>query len=800
MKKKEALARIQEATTLGKKNLDLRGCRLRVLPPEIGCLTNITHLDLSFNTLSELPDELCQLTKLTELDLSDNRLTDPFPLIRCLRNLNSLDLSGNQLQYLPQETGQLSGLTHLDLRDNRLENLPAQIGQLKKLTIVGLSGNQLIGLPAQIGQLHSLTILDLSFNRLQTLPPEFANLHALIHLDLSDNHFAELPEKLFSLTGLSNLDLRGNRLATLPQEIINLTNLTTLDLSDNQLSALPARIVDFPSLDSLYLEDNPLTSPPLEIGRKGFSAVRQYFISLEEESRVLNEVRVLLLGESESGKTSLTRCLLDEDFNQDEPPTNGINIREHLIQNKNKKVTINIWDFGGHGIKDIAHQLFLSTRSFYILVLAGGQDKHLEYWLRHIENFGGTSPVLIALNKQDINPGFIVNQRFLKQKYPQIYDFFPISCASGQGITELKEALIRELTNEQFTGTRWSTNWFAVKQALKKLPEPCISYKRFSQICVKAGITEEVSQDILLNFLNDLGSVVHSKKFKAKDGQVLDPKWITATIYKIINAENVAVRNGMLSLDNLEIILGENEQDQCCADDQYCDLIELMKTVELCCPVAEDHVLLPQLLDSIEPDFTFDDQGALRFVLDYEHFLPLSIMSRFIVKRHRDLKDGLCWRTGIVLENKAFQATAVVRADNAASRIDISVTGAQRKVYLALIRLSFREIHESFERLRATERVAMPDNPVCSVAYPTLLTYLEKGIEHYIPDGSEKVYRVSELLKSIQPDQPDDGDEEQVIPNLEDIKSRLAAANVFAEERNKLAALRPDFFRSGEKD
>ena len=58
MKKKEVLVRIQEAATLGKKSLDLRGCRLRRLPPEVSHLTNITHLDLSFNTLSELPEGL----------------------------------------------------------------------------------------------------------------------------------------------------------------------------------------------------------------------------------------------------------------------------------------------------------------------------------------------------------------------------------------------------------------------------------------------------------------------------------------------------------------------------------------------------------------------------------------------------------------------------------------------------------------------------------------------------------------------------------------------------------------------
>ena len=794
MKRKEVIRRIQEAAATHKKSLDLRGCRLRELPPEIGLLTHLIHLDLSFNTLTELPDEFCQLTKMVELDLSDNRLTDPFPKIRSLHSLTSLDLSGNQLHTLPPETDQLTGLTHLDLRDNRLSEIPPEISKLKRITILGLSGNQLTELPPEIGHLHSLTILDLSFNRLQTLPSAFSALTTLIHLDLSDNRFEKLPEEILNLTELSNLDLRGNCLRDLPQDIIRLTKLNILDLSDNQLSGLPARIVELTSLDNLYLEDNPLTSPPLEIGRQGVPAVQQYFAALERESQVLDEVRVLLLGEGASGKTSLTRCLFEETFDKDEPPTNGISITEHLIQGEEKQVKINIWDFGGQEIMNTAHQLFLSTRSLYILVLDGDKEERLEYWLRHIESFAGASPVLIVLNKQDIHPGFTVNQRFLLNKYPQIFGFFQTSCASGHGIAKFKAALTQGLTGKQFTETRWSKTWFAVKQALENLPEPCISYKQFARICVEAGITEEVSQDLLLSFLHDLGSIVHFKKFRSNDGQVLDPKWVTATIYNIINAEKVAVRNGILPLSCLKFIL--NRQNCCHSATQYLDFIELMRTAELCCPLDEDHVLIPQLLSSVEPAFDFDYEESLRFVLDYDDFLPQSIMSRFIIKRHRDLKKGLYWRTGIVLENKAFQATAVVRADNAASRIDISVIGAQRKVYLALIRLSFQEINETFEKLRITERIPMPDNPGCSAAYPTLITFIENGLENYIPDGSDKVYRTNDLLKSIQ---PDDGDVEQVMPNLENIKSRLAAANVFAEERNKLAALRPDFFRGGGK-
>jgi GTPase SAR1 family protein len=52
------------------------------------------------------------------------------------------------------------------------------------------------------------------------------------------------------------------------------------------------------------------------------------------------------------------------------------------------------------------HQFFLSKRSVYILVLDGRRDEKTEYWLKHVEAFGGGSPVIIAINKIDENPAF----------------------------------------------------------------------------------------------------------------------------------------------------------------------------------------------------------------------------------------------------------------------------------------------------------------------------------------------------------------------------------------------------------
>ena len=59
------------------------------------------------------------------------------------------------------------------------------------------------------------------------------------------------------------------------------------------------------------------------------------------------------------------------------------------------------------------------------------------------------------------------------------------------------------------------------------------------------------------------------------------------------------------------------------------------------------------------------------------------------------------WKT------KDFNSTAVIRADNEAKRISIYVNGEQRRDYFAVILQKFREINNSFEKLKAIEKIPL---------------------------------------------------------------------------------------------
>ena len=186
-----------------------------------------------------------------------------------------------------------------------------------------------------------------------------------------------------------------------------------------------------------------------------------------------------------------------------------------------------------------------------------------------------------------------------------------------------------------------------------------------------------------------------------------------------------------------------------------------MKKFELCYEAAENEVLIPQLLAVSEPSFTFDEQHALHFALSYKDFLPPSIMPRFIVKRHLEIKDELRWRTGVVLNHLLLDTIAVVRADNEARQIHIAVTGKERKVYLALIWLSLREINTGYEGLKVSERIPLPDQPSISVSYETMLKSQEAGMEKFFPEGAEKAYSIQELLAVVHPENQSESEKMQ---------------------------------------
>ncbi|MCU0288460.1 MAG: leucine-rich repeat domain-containing protein, partial [Acidobacteria bacterium] len=666
-------------------------------------------LDGIIKNMDAVLDIILKFQHLKFFRLENCRLVD-ISTIKELRGLEELNLSQNQISNI-SGLKELRKLRYLNLGFNKIFDI-SSLKELPQLTCLKLTDNKISDISC-LNELQRLTELNLGSNKIRDIS-SLKGLKELIYLNLTGNQIKDI-SSLMELKHLKLLDLGGNKITHLPTEVLNLGLEIKLhrEFKENETG--------------LLLPGNPLESPPPEIIKQGTEAIREYFKALagEGEKQALKEVKVLLVGDGAAGKTSLVKQLRGIPFDKNESQTHGINIASWETGPEDFKINVRLWDFGGQEIMHATHQFFLSKRSLYILVLDGRKEEKTEYWLNHVRTFGGSSPVLVVLNKMDENPGFDVNRRFLQEKYPNIKGFFPISCAKGKGIAAFKKALNRELANVELIRTTWAKHWFNVKSRLEHMTDNFITYDRYREICSEENIPNGTAQDTLVDYLNDLGVILRFKEFHLKETQVLEPRWITTAVYKIINSPILAAGHGTLGLSSLEEILkpfpGE-KQAFTYPTDKYPYIIELMKKFELCYALDEEHILTPDLLAVGEPKIDFDRKDALEFRYHY-NFLPKSIMPRFMVKRRRDIKKELRWRTGVVLEDKDCEATALVKADEREHKIFISVNGTRKRDYFAVIRKTFQEIHDSFEKLAVEEWIPLPDHDKIAVEYRELLGY-----------------------------------------------------------------------------
>ncbi len=246
------------------------------IPPQIGNLIKLKELSISNNQLSGvIPKEIGKLTLLERLSLGSNQLTGAIPIeVTNLTKLKDISLSQNQLSgEIPPEIGNLTNLTGLSIGNNKLTGaIPKSIGNLIKLQNIFMGGNQFTGeLPVEIGNLINLRFLYLgSANLTGNLPLELGNLISLETLLLNNNKLTGLiPSELGNLVNLRRLDLGNNTLTgAIPPELGNLINIEDLRLEKNKLTGeIPSELGNLSGLVDLYLYENNLTGGvPVKLG------------------------------------------------------------------------------------------------------------------------------------------------------------------------------------------------------------------------------------------------------------------------------------------------------------------------------------------------------------------------------------------------------------------------------------------------------------------------------------------------------------------------------------------------------
>jgi internalin A len=682
MTRRDTFKGIARAARGSSTSQDLGGQNLRAVPPEIGQLTALEHLNLASNQLTTLPPAIGQLTA-----------------------LQFLYLARNQLTTLPSEIGQLIALEHLNLARNQLTTLPSEIGQLIALEHLDLAGNQLRAVPSEIGQLIALEHLDLAGNQLRAVPSEIGQLTALEHLDLAGNQLRAVPSEIGQLTALEHLNLSNNELTALPPEIGQLTGLQQLNLAGNQLE---------PELAAA--------------ARSGLDELRAYLVRLAREGEALYEAQLLLVGEGEVGKSSLLGALRDDPWVEDRDSTHGLDIKELRLEHPSGHVemTLQGWDFGGQPVYRPTHQLFFSAPAVYLVVWKpreGPELNFVEYWIRLIRHrVGPGARVIVVATHRTKGRVARLDEPALRSAYgDMIVGFHYVDSLTGEGIPELSKAVAEQAAALPGMGRSFPRSWRQARAILNATAAPYLSYGEFEVAVASAGLDRDSAKSFARNS-HELGRLIHYGDDPGlADLVVLRPDWLSRAISYVLEDQVTVDNKGLVAHARLAELWDDQNRPP---EERYppavhSSLLRLMEHFDLSYRVAttaDAHgpaatSLIAQLVPTAAmldgawtPEMTAGRSELTEVIEVIEAATrrpatPEGLIFQLIVRLHRfslgrgDYRNALHWSGGVVLDD-GFHGRALLTVNGA--QIRVTVRAAYPQLLMGQLTGEVRWLVEAF--------------------------------------------------------------------------------------------------------
>ena len=609
-------------------------------------LTQLQKLYLSCNKITEIKG-LEQLTQLQKLNLYHNNITEIKGLEQ-LTQLQELDLSHNQITEI-KGLEQLTQLQELDLSCNKITEIKGleQLTQLQKLDLFINQITEIKGLE----QLTQLQKLDLANNRITEIKG-LEQLTQLQELDLADNQITEI-KGLEQLTQLQELYLYGNQITEI-KGLEQLTQLDAINLRNNPITNLQP-LLNFDLCFIFNVENSRLpmlengititgcdqiTNPPLEIAKQGDKAIRRYFSRIEKEGEdYIYEAKLILVGQGNSGKTSLQKRLLNEksQLPKKEKHTRGIEVVDFEFDTGQMA---HIWDFGGQVVYYPVHRFFITKNAVFVLLASTREHNHnFDYWIPTIYQFGGQSPIIIG---QTCHDGltipwndlgvYLSNSNFNIIKItPKVYHEIDLT-HKNRGLNEIRKCIVERIKELSHFGRGVPKSWSTVRNALleKSKSNPCISFESFANLCKELEpvyLNKEEDIKDCCQFFHDIGVVLwYSDIEELKDWVVLQPKWAMNAVYKIIDDKEISINNGLVHKSDFERLWIERS---------YRGKHEILKKMlvrfKIAFPAKQSQnqtYILPAQLESIPVEKRWDlKEESLRLEYQFE-FMPKGIVNQ----------------------------------------------------------------------------------------------------------------------------------------------------------------------------
>ena len=549
--------------------------------------------------------------------------------------------------------------------------------------------------------------------------------------------------------------------------------------------------------------------------RENEKYLRQELGNPEEPSDpMLNEIRVLLLGDGEAGKSHIIRRLLKLRLEEEAVPestgdaTPGVEILHGTYELiGGRKVRLNFWDFGGQEILHSMHRIFITDQTMCVVVLnarSDTQDDRAQYWLRFIQSISPKMPVLLVLNKMDQNLNASLNEYELTRLYPSLAPAVCISAAKDDDQT-LRDGLLKQLLRQigamDALQTKMPANWWRVKNELQNSRESYIREDAYRELCLRHNISDEGNMHRrLLDWFNIMG-VGYRCDSPERIGtyMILRPEWVTNAVYAILFNRHSDVKNGIVSRGSLNDLLRDTKNIQCVDhsagynSDEVDYVIQMMRRYSLSYYITtEQQEFIPMLCHrnaSSEVGRYADDPGTAEFWIRFE-YLPDALLFHMMVEHYQELDRDNVWLTGARFVEPGTGSSAIIKREGQSLKLYVRAERFYPPAteYRDTLRRRIREIiRDHLPQLKILEECVVYKHHGGTEVFDfdRLSRWQSKGTEYCYSKLCEEPLAVQSILN--QTNQADQERKEQLLEELMSACKKMQEVSQHREEdrRNK---------------
>ena len=167
----------------------------------------------------------------------------------------------------------------------------------------------------------------------------------------------------------------------------------------------------------------------------------------------MSEIKVILVGETNTGKTSIIRSIMGKEFKPNETSSIGASYENKTMKVNDEEYNLAIWDTVGQEKFRSLTKIFLKDSKIVIFVYSITDKKsfnEINFWHETVKNNLGDKIILgLAGNKKDLFQEEKVTEEEGEQKAKEIGAKFKLTSAkTGVGIQDFFQILLEEYVNK----------------------------------------------------------------------------------------------------------------------------------------------------------------------------------------------------------------------------------------------------------------------------------------------------------------------------------------------------------------